>query len=192
MFNRHTSRSPPLPPRLPQFENPANPLAHFHSTGPEIWAATGGAVDVLVAGVGTGGTISGTGRFLKGKKPALRVVAVEPAESPVIAGGAPGPHKIQGIGAGFVPTNLATELLDETVAVSSDEAMAMARRLATEDGLFVGISSGAAAAAALRVAQRPESKGKTIVVVIPSFGERYLSSPMFETIRKECEAMGFE
>ena len=158
-----------------QFDNPANPQAHYETTGPEIWADTGGSVDVLVAGVGTGGTLCGSARFLKEKNPRLLAVAVEPAESQVLAGGTAGPHAIQGIGANFVPGNFDRSLVDEIVPVSSEDALATARRLARGLGLLVGISSGAAAHAALALAARPELAGKTVVTVLPDTGERYLS-----------------
>jgi len=165
-----------------QFKNPANPKAHFKTTGPEIWEATNGAIDVFVAGVGTGGTITGTSRYIKTvrEKPILSV-AVEPANSPVLSGGKPGPHQIPGIGAGFKPDVLDMDMVDEVVTVGDDEAWEYARRLAREEGIISGISSGAALAAAVKVASRPESVGKTIVVVLPDSGERYLSTPLFQT-----------
>jgi cysteine synthase len=166
---------------LQQFANPANPAAHRARTSEEIWRDTDGAVDVVVAGVGTGGTITGIAEALKPRKPSLSIVAVEPATSPVLSGGAPGPHKIQGIGAGFVPAVLKRELLDEVIRVGDEDAGKTARRMAREEGLLVGISSGAAAFAALEVAGRAESAGKTIVVIAPDTGERYLSTWLFES-----------
>lgn len=163
-----------------QFDNPANPAIHRTTTAIEIWDDTEGTVDVIVAGVGTGGTISGVGAVLKERKPSVRVVAVEPAASPVLAGGVKGPHPIQGIGAGFLPTNMDMSVVDEVIGVENADAFATARSLATREGLLVGISSGAATWAALQIAQRREHAGQTIVVIIPSFGERYLSTPLFE------------
>ena len=177
---------------LQQFNNPDNPKVHRETTGPEIWEQTDGNIDVLLGGVGTGGTITGSAQFLKPLKPSLQVIAVEPAESAVLTGGAPGPHKIQGIGAGFIPGNADTSLLDEVVQIASGDAIDMARRMAKEEGIFCGISSGAAVLAAKIVGERDDMKGKRIVVIIPSFGERYLSTMLFQNLWDEAQLMKAE
>lgn len=164
---------------LGQFDNPANPAAHAATTGPEIWEDTDGKVDIFVAGVGTGGTVTGIGTYLKSKNPKIQVVAVEPADSPVLSGGQPGPHKLQGIGAGFVPSILNTQIYDEVFTVTTEEAFSTGRLIAHKEGVLVGITSGAALYAASQLAKRPENKGKTIVALLPDSGDRYLSTPMF-------------
>jgi cysteine synthase A len=174
---------------LQQFRNPANPEIHRKTTAEEIWEDTDGEVDILIAGVGTGGTITGVAEVIKQRKPSFQAIAVEPSNSPVLSGGEPGPHKIQGIGAGFVPTILRTELIDEVIRVSDDQAMAYGRRLAKEEGLLSGISSGAALYAAIQVAKRPENADRLIVMIQPSYGERYLSTPMFQNLEMEPTAV---
>ena len=173
---------------LQQFRNPANAKVHRETTAEEIWQDTDGQVDMIVAGVGTGGTITGVAEILKARKPSFQAIAVEPTNSPILSGGRPGPHKIQGIGAGFVPQVLKVELISEVITVTDDEAIAYGRRLAREEGLLSGISTGAALCAAIRVAQRPENKGRLIVMIQPSFGERYLSTPLFQDLEAKVAA----